>query len=139
MECDSYVYDIEYSCSDYPTEEYSRLFASKNASSKYNELAFNIFYPYTKYTRITEVPKVTLYDLFSNLGGSMGIFVGFTIFSLIDFLEVFLKIVLVYLRWIKNGMKYMNMKIEKEFFFKWQIVSYFKLIKILINVFLWTK
>jgi len=98
MECDSFVYDIEYSCSDYLTEEYSKLFTSRNASRKNNDLAFNIFYPYTKYTRITEVPKVTLYDLFSNLGGSMGIFVGFTIFSFIDLLEVFLKIVFVYLR-----------------------------------------
>ena len=98
MECESFVYDIEYSCSDYLTEEYSKLFTSRNASRKNNDLAFNIFYPYTKYTRITEVPKVTLYYLFSNLGGSMGIFVGFTIFSFIDLLEVFLKIVFVYLR-----------------------------------------
>ena len=94
MECDSYMYETLVSSSDYPTDEYFNLLNKTNSNSK-NELALNIYFPLTKFTRITEVPKVSLFDLFSNVGGSMGIFLGFTIFSIIDFLEVFLKIILV--------------------------------------------
>ena len=99
MECESITYDVQLSTSEYPTNEYNN-FLAKNENNKSklahkrNQLALNIFYPYNKYTKITEYPKMTLYELFSNVGGSMGIFLGFTIFSLIDFLEVIVKVIL---------------------------------------------
>ena len=48
----------------------------------------NIFYPHLEYTKITEYPKVERYDLFTQIGGSLGMFVSFSIFTIFELIEI---------------------------------------------------
>ncbi len=41
-----------------------------------------------KFTEIKQTPKINVIDLISNLGGVLGIFLGFSVFSLIEIVEV---------------------------------------------------
>ena len=50
--------------------------------------SINVFYPRLKYTLITESAQLTVISLLSNLGGSLGIFLGFSVFSLLEVFEV---------------------------------------------------
>ena len=55
----------------------------------------NIYYTNLQHIRITQAPKITLIDLISNLGGTIGIFLGFSIFSLIEVMEIFVQIIFI--------------------------------------------
>jgi len=48
-----------------------------------SHLTLNIFFPSQEYTEIRETPKMLVLDLISNLGGVLGIFLGFSIFTII--------------------------------------------------------
>jgi hypothetical protein len=110
LECMKQTFDLQVSSLDYPTEEdYELLKKDKdyfkgientvgdNLTSfddyRSHFLLINIFYPYLQYTEITEMPKTSIIELISNMGGSMGIFLGFTLFSLFEVSEVFCLIV----------------------------------------------
>ena len=60
-------------------------------------VSLNVFYPSLKYTEIREMPKTSLIDLISNMGGALGVFLGFTVFSLVETLEIAIKLVYVYI------------------------------------------
>ena len=49
---------------------------------------FNIYYPSLQYTLITEKEKTSIADLFSQMGGALGLFVSFSIFTLFEFMEL---------------------------------------------------
>jgi len=51
-----------------------------------NFFSIRVYYEDLKYTLITQHPKCELFDLISNIGGTMGLFLGF---SFISFLEIF--------------------------------------------------
>ena len=58
-----------------------------------NEYDFKVFYSNLEYSVITESPKVSLSDLLAQIGGSLGMFVSFSVFTLFEFLEIFILIV----------------------------------------------
>jgi hypothetical protein len=110
LECMKQTFDLQVSSLDYPTvEDYELLkkdedyFKGVEKSVGDNITSFddyrshflliNIFYPYLQYTEITEMPKTSIIELISNMGGSMGIFLGFTLFSLFEVSEVLCLIV----------------------------------------------
>ena len=102
LECDWLAYEVQLSSSEYPTREVFNLFKKTDGINKTNLTYFdykdnfvylNVFYPYMRYTEIYELPKVTLADLFANIGGSMGIFLGFSVFSIIELCELLVLIV----------------------------------------------
>ena len=51
-------------------------------------LSFNVYYPYLGFTSLTESPKTSITDLFSQIGGSLGLFVSFSIFTLFEIIEL---------------------------------------------------
>ena len=51
-----------------------------------------IYYPSLDYTLITESPKTTVTELFTQIGGSLGLFVSFSVFTIFEFIEIFLLI-----------------------------------------------
>ena len=102
LECDWISYEIQLSNSEYPTREVFKTYKLTDGINKTNLTYYdykdnfvylNVFYPYMRYTEIYELPKVTLADLFANIGGSMGIFLGFSVFSIIELLELLLQII----------------------------------------------
>ena len=56
-------------------------------------LSFNVYYSDMRYTSITESPKTSIADLFSQIGGGLGLFVSFSVFTLFEFLEIFILVI----------------------------------------------
>ena len=116
LECDTIKYASDLSILEYPSREVYDLI-SANATflsqaqtslqtnfSTYelfrdNTLALTIFYPLTEYTEITVSPKILAMDLLSQIGGSLGMFLGFSLFHILEVFEaVFLLIYILCLQ-----------------------------------------
>ena len=55
-----------------------------------HSLSFNVYYSDLSYTILTESPKTSIADLFSQIGGGLGLFVSFSVFTLFEFIELFI-------------------------------------------------
>jgi len=104
LECDSTTFDLSLSSLEYPDEKTYEFF--KNAYTldsfyssffnltlsydlfKSNVAYFTVFYPNLQYTEITESPKTDMYTLLTQIGGSLGMFVSFSIFTLFELVEI---------------------------------------------------
>ena len=47
-----------------------------------------VYYQDLKYTLIKQQPKIELFGLISNVGGTLGLFLGFSFISLLELFEV---------------------------------------------------
>ena len=110
LECDTVSFDFEISffdsSLDYLSDLMEILFQNKynyTINADKNFVLLSVYYPTTQYTEIRQVPKTSLIDLISNLGGAIGIFLGFSIFSLIEIAEIFLQMILILFR--RNAIK----------------------------------
>jgi hypothetical protein len=89
---------------DYPSVTFfdsirnSSKFYTNVSLEKYKEshLVLNVYYPSVEYTEIVEIPKTNFLDLIANLGGVLGIFLGFSIFSLVEFAELIIRVLSLY-------------------------------------------
>ena len=94
LECDSVSYDLNWSSLDYPSRDYFNLIKKvENLNVTYemykkNYIALKVFYPYTQYTLISQTPKATPVDLIASVGGALGVFLGLSIFSLLEVVEI---------------------------------------------------
>jgi len=108
LECESVTYDYTVSSLIFPSKEFyqatvndldfmKRNFAANLSFDLFKEeyLSLNVFISTNKYTLITEIPKITQTDLITNVGGSIGIFLGFSIFSLIEVMELLIQCVFI--------------------------------------------
>ena len=109
LECETIKYDLTVSSQAYPARAYFKNILNnsitRNTSLSYlNEsltydimreyaLSFNVYYPYLGYTSLTESPKTSITDLFSQIGGSLGLFVSFSIFTLFEIIELIILII----------------------------------------------
>jgi hypothetical protein len=108
LECDSIQYDLTLSSLVYPSQSYYETFINTkeirdfiqstfNATLnidliKSNIASFTVFYSSLDYTLLTESPKTSIADLFSQIGGALGMFVSFSIFTLFELVEIFILI-----------------------------------------------
>ena len=53
----------------------------------------SIFYPHMQYNQIIETPKTSPIDLFSQIGGSLGMFFGLSLFHVMELFEIAILIV----------------------------------------------
>lgn len=110
LECDSISYAVSVSYSNYPTMAYTNylknnsLFRSKFSKDanitydmlKRNILAVNIFYESLSYKHILELVKTEFVDLISNIGGTLGLFLGTSFLSFVEVIDMFLQVVIYY-------------------------------------------
>jgi hypothetical protein len=106
LECSSMYYDYSLSSLSFPNQKFVDLLKSDgtflneiqmnhNVSLSNLEsfqkyfLSLNIFYSNLEYTEITEKPTFTPIDLLSQIGGSLGMFLGFSLFHFIELIEIF--------------------------------------------------
>ncbi len=54
-----------------------------------------IFYEDLKYTLITQKPKIELFGLISNIGGTLGLFIGFSFISVLELFELIAEYIFV--------------------------------------------
>ena len=55
--------------------------------------AFRVYFEDLKYTLIKQQPKIELFGLISNVGGTLGLFLGFSFISLLELFEVLAELV----------------------------------------------
>jgi hypothetical protein len=84
LECDSFDYDISIN---------SRASGSLSAD---NTTGIYVFYEDLKYTLISQQPKMQFIDLISNIGGSLGLFVGISFISFLELFEILVEIIFIY-------------------------------------------
>ena len=60
---------------------------------KSNRAAFYVYYSSLDYTLQTESPKTSIADLFSQVGGALGLFVSFSIFTVFEFIEILILVI----------------------------------------------
>lgn len=101
-QCQSVEYKLSLSTSAFPTLSYaqdikktfSRFFPYINTDSELMEflkkgfLRFNVNYDNLRYTSVDEVPAVTFNGLLGNLGGQLGLFIGISILSFVEVIEL---------------------------------------------------
>jgi len=56
-----------------------------------------VYFEDLKYTSISQQPKIELFGFISNLGGILGLFIGFIFISLLEIIEVLAESVYIYL------------------------------------------
>ena len=66
-----------------------RLGSLSYSDLKQNVARVQIFYNELKETFISEEIKTKIFDLVSNIGGTLGLFLGLSFLSLIEFFEIF--------------------------------------------------
>jgi len=59
--------------------------------------SINVYYEDLKYTLISQQPKIELFGLISNLGGILGLFIGFSFISLLEIIETIAELIYIYL------------------------------------------
>ena len=106
LECDYVTYDISMSTLNYP----NRLFFEELKKDspvyehmsleefKQSHLAMYLYFPNKEYSEIKEAPKTKFVDLIANLGGALGIFLGFSIFTFVEVFEILFQIGLIFFK-----------------------------------------
>lgn len=106
LECDSVAYHVSTAYSDYPTTAYAEYLKNNPIfrarfpnntqisyeSIKKNVLSLGVFYGTISYQKYSELKKTSLIDLVSNIGGTMGLFIGISFLSFVELVDVFLLI-----------------------------------------------
>ena len=94
LECEKTTYLLSTSHSDYPSPEYTKFLKTHpiipkafNISSfdsnsidedllKKSIASINVFYDDLRYTKISQIAKMSFKDLMSNIGGTLGLYLG---------------------------------------------------------------
>ena len=106
VECERTYYTYSNSIAEFPTLKYSNYirnysqFRLNYSNMTYEEMRknvakVNIFYDELKQTVLSESVKTEISDLISNLGGLLGLFLGLSFLSLIEFVELILQTFLI--------------------------------------------
>lgn len=112
FECTAVRYDVSISYDDFPTSNYYwDLYMEKGSvheilgdiSSSFLDFKASvasvyIYYDELKYTEMTNLPAMLLPDLIANIGGLMGLFVGISLLSFIEFFELIINFFIIYYR-----------------------------------------
>ena len=83
---------------------YADIFSSNNIpftleSFRASSVGFNVYYANQQYTLISETPKITIFDLLTQIGGSLGMFISLSIFTLFELCEL---VVLISFELVRN-------------------------------------
>ncbi|CAF1100393.1 unnamed protein product [Brachionus calyciflorus] len=122
LECEITEYDFTSSFSEYPSKiqakAISKLLSRKNSSYNYtieeinnNSLLVHIYYSQLKYETIEETRKMELVDLISNIGGILGLFIGISILSFAELIELCIEILFVVFT-KRNKVKRIDVKMQ---------------------------
>jgi len=96
LECDSFKYDIilqtvmEAGSGKINTKKSSTNYVGFNTYENLSRTfhALRVYYEGLEYTLIKQQPRTELFSLISNLGGILGLFLGFSFISVLEIFEV---------------------------------------------------
>ena len=110
LECDIYRYETRTTSLEYPSLEFYNLLKNNldyfnYTQSKYDIdfstydlyrqyfFSMNFYYSSASYTYVSQSPQMTLIGLLSNLGGSLGMFLGLSVFSVVEVFEILIRVI----------------------------------------------
>ena len=115
IECEKSIYSYYISQSSSFSRSYAEgymkneLIKSKfgNKTITYEEVKnsivkVNIYFDGLRYTEIEETPSVTLFNLISNIGGTLGLFIGISLLSFIEIIEIFYELLVTIVKYKQN-------------------------------------
>jgi hypothetical protein len=89
-ECDSIQYDISHSFAKILTQ--NELFNNVQIE---NYVFFNVYYENLQYTVIDQIAQMNVFDLISNIGGNLGLFIGISFLSFAELIELLVEILCI--------------------------------------------
>ena len=101
LECDSYRFTYTISTSHFPTLWYYTNILNKTRLNmslhevKENLAKVQIGYAFMEQTIISEEKKYEFNDLVSSVGGTLGLFLGLSFLSLVEFVEIVVQTILI--------------------------------------------
>lgn len=90
---------------NYDYDRYVKLFGTTNITYemfKESVSSVTVTFKQIKYTEIVEMPIMTAVDLISSIGGTMGLFIGFSFMICVEFIELAVSALIIL---IKNQRK----------------------------------
>ena len=120
LECDSIDYSLTTSFAEFPSALYGDLFLKKSglkqnlSELRKGVLSINVYYSSLRYTEITQLEKSTVVDLVCSIGGTMGLFLGASLLSLIELLEALISVFLVKLKILDKEFEFLTKKSRKK-------------------------
>jgi hypothetical protein len=91
LECDSFTCDISWTSQT--ITGYGNISSFEKVSKSF--FGIRVYYEDLKYTSIEQQPKIELFGLISNVGGTLGLLLGFSFISLLEIFEVLAELVYI--------------------------------------------
>ncbi|CAF0716018.1 unnamed protein product [Brachionus calyciflorus] len=110
LECEGMTFQKTISYNHFTNKDWIKYLQSynKNDSLYFNKtidpkhlVAVNVYHDSLSYINIEESPTVSFVDLLSSIGGIAGLFMGVSVLSLVEIIEVFIQICLVFKSHVK--------------------------------------
>jgi hypothetical protein len=117
-ECTSISYDISSSYADFPSKKYyeslreneliKKNFANEGIQNftfedlKSKMTSLRVYFSELSYTMISENEKMNIVDLLSNIGGTMGLFLGISLLSFVEIVELVIESCFIYMKYKSN-------------------------------------
>lgn len=114
-ECNIVNYNLKISQTSFPSPFYADLLIQNDKANgnlrnfknieeiKSSVLALNVFYEDISYYFINEVPNKSTEQFVSEIGGIVGLYLGLSLLSFIEIVEVFIKILGIYFKRFQNA------------------------------------
>jgi len=109
LQCENYSYDIVMNSQSQTLNAgkinaetsilgYGFNYSQFNTYDNYSRTFFavSVYYDDLKYTLINQQPKIELFGLISNIGGTLGLFLGFTFITLLEIVEYLAEFIFIY-------------------------------------------
>ncbi len=93
-ECDFIIYKTYRSYLGLINED---AFSDMPLGLKENLISLNVYYPRLEYTLVNQIAKMSEFDLVSLAGGTLGLFIGFSFFTLVEMIQICLELIVNYL------------------------------------------
>jgi hypothetical protein len=93
LECDSIKYDTSISFTKFSENEFFALFEVNGSVD--NLISIDIYYENLEYTSINQLPKMDIFDLISNIGSNLSLFIGISFLSFAEIIEIIGEILII--------------------------------------------
>lgn len=117
FECKTVSLELSFSFNSFPTfnhyklelyrdrEMYEKLFETNNISIEHFQLIIARIYVKVddiRVTHISESPTMNIPDLSANLGGTLGLFIGVSILSFVEIIELIVDLIFIFAKYLKR-------------------------------------
>lgn len=115
LECDSIQYRTYQTNLGSISVKYINKYKIDVSLNKLDEMyLIAVYNSRTVYTLINQIPKMTLFELVSSVGGTLGLFVGLSFFPLVEIIEIILELIGDFLVKTKRNNVAANLSIETK-------------------------